>query len=124
MIEGSQQQIEQIIINLLLNAKDAVEVIVKDDKEIEIMTSLENQSVKVSVRDNGIGIEQERLSKIFHPFHTTKEAEKGTGLGLSVSIGIAKTHGGSIDVISEVNKGSTFQLVLPLQPLTKTEVSV
>ncbi|WP_353056954.1 PAS domain-containing sensor histidine kinase [Metabacillus litoralis] len=124
MIEGSQQQIEQIIINLLLNAKDAVEAIVKDDKEIEIMTSLENQAVKVSVLDNGIGIEQERLSKIFHPFHTTKEAEKGTGLGLSVSIGIAKTHGGSIDVISEVNKGSTFQLVLPLQPTNKTEASV
>lgn len=113
MIEASQPQIEQIIINLLLNAKDALTVAEK--KEIIIETSLQPNEVHLSVTDNGIGIEENRLSEIFHPFHTTKESEKGTGLGLSVSIGIAKAHGGTIDVISTLNKGSTFTLKLPLQ---------
>jgi two-component system NtrC family sensor kinase len=71
------------------------------------------------VTDNGTGIEQERLPFIFHPFHTTKDREKGTGLGLSVSLGIAKDHGGKIDVLSTPGHGSTFFLRLPL--LTEEE---
>ena len=67
------------------------------------------------VTDNGTGIEKERLPFIFHPFHTTKDREKGTGLGLSVSLGIAKDHGGKIDVLSTPGQGSTFFLRLPLQ---------
>lgn len=116
LIEGSQPQIEQIIINLLLNAKDALEYSSIKNKEIIIKTSLHLNEVTLSVIDNGIGIEENRLSEIFHPFHTTKESEKGTGLGLSVSIGIAKAHGGIIEVTSKLNKGSTFTLKLPLQP--------
>lgn len=115
-IDGSQPQIEQIIINLLLNAKDALELSSRKNKEIIITTSsLQSNEVHLSVKDNGIGIEENRISEIFHPFHTTKETEKGTGLGLSVSIGIAKTHGGTIEVSSKLNKGSTFTLKLPLQ---------
>ncbi|XJZ28768.1 ATP-binding protein [Bacillota bacterium Lsc_1132] len=116
LIEGSQPQLEQIIINILLNAKDALELSSGKNKEIIIKTSLQSNEVHLSVMDNGIGIEEHRLTEIFHPFHTTKELEKGTGLGLSVSIGIAKTHGGTIEVNSKVNKGSTFTLKLPLQP--------
>ncbi|MGG1575801.1 ATP-binding protein [Fictibacillus sp. NRS-1165] len=115
-IDGSQPQIEQIIINFLLNARDALELSSRKNKEIIITTSsLQSNEVHLSVKDNGIGIEENRLSEIFHPFHTTKETEKGTGLGLSVSIGIAKTHRGTIEVSSKLNKGSTFTLKLPLQ---------
>jgi two-component system NtrC family sensor kinase len=118
-IEGNQPQIEQIIINLLLNAKDALELSSRKNKEIIIKTSLQSNEVHLSVKDNGIGIEENRLSEIFHPFHTTKETEKGTGLGLSVSIGIARAHGGTIEVNSKLNKGSTFTLKLPLQQSKK-----
>lgn len=121
-IEGSQPRIEQIIINLILNAKDALECSDQTNKEIIIKTSLEENEIHLSVQDNGIGIEEARLSEIFHPFHTTKESEKGTGLGLSVSIGIAKAHGGTIEVNSLIGAGSTFTLKLPLQPSKQTGV--
>ncbi|QIZ08009.1 GAF domain-containing protein [Priestia megaterium] len=117
-IEGSQQQIEQIIINLILNARDALELADKAKKEITIITSQQEDEVQLIIMDNGIGIEENRLSEIFHPFHTTKEAEKGTGLGLSVSFGIANAHGGTLEVSSTVKTGSTFTLRLPL-PLTQ-----
>lgn len=122
-IEANQQQVEQIIINLILNAKDALESCVFENKEIYIETSVHIEEIHITVRDNGIGIEENRLTEIFHPFHTTKEFEKGTGLGLSVSIGIAKAHGGTIHVESQVNKGSIFTLVLPIQQDKNVEVS-
>ena len=62
----------------------------------------------LSVRDNGTGIAPENLSKIFAPFYTSKEATKGTGLGLSVSLGIAESHGGTIEVESRSGEGSVF----------------
>lgn len=114
-IEGSQQQIEQIIINLILNSRDALELSDKVKKAITIITAYQEDEVLLIIKDNGIGIEENRLSEIFHPFHTTKEAEKGTGLGLSVSFGIANAHGGTLQVSSTVNIGSTFTLRLPLQ---------
>ena len=121
-IEGSQQQIEQIIINLILNARDALEVSDKENKEITIITSRLEDEVQLTVQDNGIGIEENRLSEIFHPFHTTKEAEKGTGLGLSVSFGIANAHGGTLEVSSIVKEGSTFRLRLPSHLSNESEV--
>lgn len=122
-IEGSQPQIEQIIINLLLNARDALELTPEKGKEIIIKTERQSNEVHLSVTDNGIGIEENRLSEIFHPFHTTKESEKGTGLGLSVSIGIARTHEGTIEVKSRLQRGSTFILKLPLQQSKALEVT-
>jgi two-component system NtrC family sensor kinase len=71
--------------------------------------------VVLSVRDNGTGIEEEDLKKIFTPFYTSKEATKGTGLGLSVSLGIAESHNGTIEVESRAGEGSTFSLVIPLE---------
>jgi two-component system NtrC family sensor kinase len=123
LIEGSQPQIEQIIINLLLNAKDAMELSSEKNKEIFIKTECQSNEVHLSVIDNGIGIEENRLSEIFHPFHTTKESEKGTGLGLSVSIGIARTHEGTIEVKSKLHRGSTFILKLPIQQSKGMEVT-
>lgn len=113
-IEGNQPQIEQIIINLLLNAKDALQYSTQQNKQIIIKTYRHENHIFLSVEDNGIGIEKNRLNEIFHPFHTTKGSEKGTGLGLSVSLGIAKAHHGSIYVNSTPHLGSTFFLQLPI----------
>lgn len=117
LVEGSVHQIEQVVINFLINARDAVIEIEGEEKVIEIETSVvvdEGQEwVCLSVTDNGIGIKEKDIKEIFNPFFTTKEAIKGNGLGLSVSIGIAKMHGGKIKVSSQEGKGSCFTLLLP-----------
>jgi len=117
-IMANSQQIQQVLINFLLNARDALEG-VEREKKIEVRTftypDKSREMVAISVTDNGVGIEPENLSKIFNPFYTTKEATKGTGLGLSVSLGIAEAHGGSIEVESTPGKGSTFTLLLPVE---------
>ncbi|GIN85909.1 hypothetical protein J6TS2_22950 [Heyndrickxia sporothermodurans] len=118
-INGSIQQIGQIVINLLLNAKDALESRDSKQKTITIESNVleeeEKKWVTLTVTDNGTGIQSERIQEIFNPFYTTKKAVKGTGLGLSVSLGIAEAHGGTIKVDSIYEKGSTFTLFLPAQ---------
>ncbi len=111
-------QIQQVLTNLLINARDALGEVERKEKTIEVATSVRLERDKklavLSVRDNGIGIEPENLAKIFTPFYTSKEATKGTGLGLSVSLGIAESHNGTIEVDSRPGHGSTFSLVLPI----------
>ncbi|ABO50030.1 GAF sensor signal transduction histidine kinase [Desulforamulus reducens MI-1] len=115
-ILGNKQQLEQVVVNFLLNAKDAL---YGDPAGIITITTgslpkdSEVNEVFISVKDNGCGIEQSNISKIFNPFFTTKENFKGTGLGLSVSLGIAQSHGGRIVVQSELGQGSTFSLIIP-----------
>ncbi|SHK06475.1 GAF domain-containing sensor histidine kinase [Desulforamulus aeronauticus] len=114
---GKQQQLEQVIVNLLLNARDALKGL--SEGVINVTTGcLKRESglteAFVSVKDNGCGIEKQHLAKIFNPFFTTKDISKGTGLGLSVSFGIAQSHGGRIVVQSEPGRGSNFSLLIPL----------
>ncbi|WP_456408495.1 sensor histidine kinase [Caldithrix abyssi] len=105
-------QLLQVILNMLLNAMDAL----KEGKgKIEITTRLEDDHVIISIADTGVGIPQEHLNKIFEPFFTTKDVGHGTGLGLSVSYGIIKNFNGSIQVKSEVGKGSIFIIKLPVK---------
>jgi len=108
-----------VLTNFLVNARDALKG-VERDKLIRVRTgSLERTGrrwVFISVTDNGSGIPPEHLPKIFTPFFTSKEASKGTGLGLSVSLGIAESHQGTIEVESTLGQGSTFSLLLPLEP--------
>ncbi len=113
LIDGSAQQIEQVIINLMLNAKDALKER-ESTKQIKIESSQCEEFVYVTVRDNGIGMSDEERGNIFDPFFTTKQVRKGTGLGLSVSLGIAESHQGNIIVESTPGKGSSFTLQLPL----------
>ncbi|MED4270836.1 ATP-binding protein [Geobacillus stearothermophilus] len=117
LIEGNLQQISQVILNLLINAKDALEEMDIPEKIIVIETKSIVEAgehwVVLSIRDNGKGIEEQHLQEIFNPFFTTKRPGKGTGLGLSVSLGIAEAHGGTIEVVSELGKGSEFILKLP-----------
>ena len=77
-----------------------------------------------SVADTGIGIPPEILDRVFEPFFTTKEVGKGTGLGLSTVLGIVKSHGGFINVQSDINKGSSFQVYLPAQEANEIQEEI
>lgn len=105
-------QMEQVLLNLLNNARDAI----KGTGRITLRTRLADGMVCIDVQDTGCGIPPSQLAKIFFPFFTTKGVGKGTGLGLSISYGIVKSLGGRIEVKSEVGAGSTFTILLPPAP--------
>jgi len=112
---GNPFKYEQVVLNLLTNAKDAFEEKQNLDfeKKIKIRSFMNNSNVILEVQDNGIGIENENIEKIFHPFYTSKEIGKGTGLGLSISYGIIKEMNGSIEVTSEPEVGTKFAVSIP-----------
>lgn len=111
VIEG---EINQVILNLLMNAAYAIKL--KGTQGIiKIHTYCEDEYVKCSISDNGIGISEDNLSNIFNPFFTTKPVGIGTGLGLSISNDIiANKHGGNIEVRSILGEGTTFIISLPI----------
>jgi signal transduction histidine kinase len=110
-IECLPAKLNQVFLNLLNNSIQAI-----DGKgEISIKTSHSNNTVKISVKDNGQGMEAEVLANCFEPFFTTHEVGEGVGLGLSISYGIAKQHGGQIDVSSSPGEGAEFVITLPLK---------
>ncbi len=113
-IQGNANEIEQIVTNLILNAKDAIKQTSRPGR-IEIETCEKNGAAQIQVRDNGIGIPKEHLAKIFDPFFTTKEIGKGTGLGLAVTYGIVQKHAGKIEVFSDEGKGTSFAVLFPLR---------
>lgn len=121
-IEGNAQQLEQVLVNLLLNAKQSFEGISRP-RRIGVRTGFDQNRNQVFVRvsDTGQGIRQENLAQIFDPFFTSKGVGKGTGLGLSVSLGIVQTHGGTIGVESEIDRGSSFTAYLPPMPEAESE---
>ncbi|MFQ6109966.1 MAG: ATP-binding protein, partial [Candidatus Aminicenantales bacterium] len=108
---GDGLKIEQVIVNLVLNAIDAM----PEGGKLFISSRASDSKVSLEIRDTGVGIAPDNLGKIFDPFFTTKEPGKGTGLGLSVSYNIIKEHGGDISVDSMRNKGTRFIIILPLQ---------
>lgn len=117
---GDKRQLEQVLINIFNNSIDSINVngkIIIELKEQNILRNKINddqltESVIISITDNGSGIKNEYLDKIFDPFYTTKE-KNGTGLGLSISKSIIQRHRGTINVISEPDKGTTFSVILP-----------
>lgn len=106
-------ELNQVFMNLLVNAGHAVE----DQGVITIRTCTENDQIVVQIIDTGHGIPPENLSKLFDPFFTTKEVGKGTGLGLAICHGIIQKHHGTIDVESEVGEGTTFTIKIPASGL-------
>ena len=108
---GNTTQISQVLINLVMNAIDAM----PDGGLLTMKTSYNEEKDRVcfEVSDTGNGIRPEHLASIFDPFFTTKDVGKGTGLGLSVVYGIVEDHGGRINVRSELGKGTTFTIELP-----------
>jgi len=109
-IACSPSQINQVLLNMMTNAAQAVE---HDQGMLLLKTEAESGWVRVHIQDNGKGIPSEHLKKIFDPFFTTKPVGHGTGLGLSISFQIVQSHGGRIDVVSEPNKGTKFVISLP-----------
>ena len=107
----NQVQIVQVLTNLISNARDAVEG--KDRKRISVRSYQKGVFLCVDVEDNGCGISEEILSKIYDPFFTTKEVGKGSGLGMSISYGIIKEHGGELKVKSKEGIGTSFTVMLP-----------
>ena len=99
-------RMEQAFINLITNARYAVEESNKDKKIINIETGLSGSSIVVKIDDNGIGINEKNLNKIYEPFFTTKEPGKGTGLGLSLVKSIVEENNGMININSRVNEGT------------------
>ena len=108
-VPGISNELEQVFTNLLINAKDAIRD-ARRKRKVVVRTVYEDGVVVATVRDNGIGIKKEDLTKIFDPFFTTKDVGFGTGLGLSVSFGILKRHNATIRAESEVGQGTTFIL--------------
>jgi C4-dicarboxylate-specific signal transduction histidine kinase len=112
IVQGDRLHLQQVVTNLLTNARDAV--VSTATKVITIMTSRHTEHARLSIEDTGIGIPLDVQDKIFDPFFTTKDVGKGTGLGLPVSYGIIKEHHGRICCESTLEKGSSFSLELPL----------
>lgn len=111
-VRGSPNHLLQVLVNLLLNAKDACE-----DGGGRVVVGLESGAgrARVWIRDNGVGIPADVLPKIFDPFFTTKDTGRGTGLGLAISHGIVQRHGGHLEVATAPGQGTTFVLDLPLE---------
>jgi signal transduction histidine kinase len=124
-ISGNVNQLEQVVLNLLTNARDVIEAFGTKNKRIRVIkvstgTSGKNREwVEVLVRDTGQGINNKDLKRIFEPFFTTKEVGDGTGLGLSISYGIVKDHHGMIDVAETGAGGTTFRVRLPVLKSSK-----
>jgi two-component system, NtrC family, sensor kinase len=104
-------QLLQVLLNLLSNSIQATD----EGGQIKVCLSASLEEAKIVVKDTGCGITKENLARVFEPFFTTKEADQGTGMGLYVSWGIITSLGGLIAVESEVNKGTTFTITLPVK---------
>jgi signal transduction histidine kinase len=109
-IQGNANQMEQVLLNLMMNAGDAME----KGGTVTVTTDVDGGSARIRVADTGTGIPPEVVGRIFEPFFTTKPVGKGTGLGLSVSYGIVKEHKGEITVQSKRGEGTTFTILIPL----------
>lgn len=133
-VEGDPTQLQQVLLNLCVNARDAMpaggcltvsanNVVVDAGESVATPGIKEGKYVVIEVEDTGTGIANEIKDKIFDPFFTTKEIGRGTGLGLSTSLAIVRSHQGFIDLTTTVGKGTTFKIYLPAKPIEAPESS-
>ena len=120
LIQCELSQINQVFMNLFVNAAHAIE----DRGIVTIRTGQKNDEIWIEIIDTGKGIPEENLAHIFDPFFTTKPVGKGTGLGLSISYGIVKKHHGRIEVQSEIGQGTTFRVWLPINQPKKSKINL
>ena len=118
-VKAHANQLEQVIMNLLVNARQALDGCNHGRKELWITTNKNTQSVYIEVIDNAIGIPDHSIDKIFDPFFTTKEVGQGTGLGLTISKSIIRELNGTIEVFNNKLGGATFLITLPTLGETK-----
>ncbi len=112
-ILGNAGQLKQVFMNIITNASDAMHG--RGTLSIKTYLSADRDNVIIEFTDTGDGIPEDILPRIFDPFFTTKEVGEGTGLGLAMSYGIVKEHKGNIEVDTEVGKGTTFRIILPVE---------
>jgi signal transduction histidine kinase len=113
LVKANSGKLQQVFLNLFLNARDAMEEAAPSKRVLEVVTRGGDNGVEVDVMDTGHGIAPEHLSRIYDPFFTTKAAKKGTGLGLSVTYGIIAEHNGVIAASSRPGQGTCFHLEFP-----------
>ena len=119
IITGRSTQLSQVFLNLFFNAAQAL-----CDKVgvISITTKADKKNAYITIADNGSGIDENKLNKIFDPFYTTKPIGQGTGLGLAISKAIIEQHSGQIRVESQLNQGTVFYITLPKKPKLTDDV--
>ena len=110
-IKADRTQISQLVMNIVLNAYDAMR---EKGGTLLVSTRISGEEVVLRFKDNGCGMDTDTMSRIFDPFYTTKESGKGTGLGLAIVAQIVETHGGKIYVDSEPGAGTEFRIYIPL----------
>ncbi len=115
-----QTQISQVLLNLLVNAIQALESFRKEGGQIWVRTRRLGNEMLLEVADDGPGISPENMDKLFDPFFTTKDVGEGTGLGLSITHNIVEAHGGHIEVDSEAGGGARFRVYLPIKTAKDT----
>lgn len=115
---GNQGRLSQVLLNLVMNASQAIEFRKKNEKNLQgtldVSTKQQQGLVLISIKDNGSGISEENLKHIFDPFFTTKSVGEGTGLGLSISQNIIQKMGGSLQVKTKIGEGTLFIISLPI----------
>ena len=109
MISADKDQMQQVLLNFFLNARDAM----PDGGELFVGSEFDDREIRIIIRDIGCGIDDSAVKQVFDPFFTTKPAGNGTGLGLAVCYGIVTGHGGSITINSKLNYGTEFVIHLP-----------
>src|SRR5262245_11665065 len=114
VVHGNPIQLEQVFINLLTNARDALDEVPGERKKIRIVSSLVRERIRIVFEDTGPGIPAEIAQRVFDPFFTTKEVGTGTGLGLSITYSIVKEHGGEISLSRTRGGGATFIVEMPV----------
>ena len=119
VVQGAEFKLQQVFLNLILNARDAM----PDGGWLSIESRVDNGHAVIEVADTGSGIASEDLSRIYDPFFTTKEVGQGTGLGLSIVYGVVKEHGGTIGCKSGPGEGTRFTVSLPLPPRTQIQAT-
>ncbi|MEH2354610.1 hybrid sensor histidine kinase/response regulator [Nostoc sp.] len=124
MVSGDSTQLHQVLMNLCVNARDAMSnggtlsisaenMLIDANYARMNLEAKEGPYIVITVSDTGVGIPKEMLDRIFEPFFTTKDVGQGTGLGLSTVLGIVKSHGGFVNVYSELESGTSFKVYLP-----------
>ncbi|MEJ5376364.1 MAG: ATP-binding protein [bacterium] len=114
-VRGRLSRLEQVVMNMIVNARQALDDCGKEDKELRVQTFSSNGCICIQVADNATGVDPGIMSKIFDPFFTTKEVGKGTGLGLTISQSIVAEMGGTMEVFNNEQGGATFVVKLPLK---------
>ena len=116
MVHADADQLQQVFLNLLLNARDAM----PSGGELTVRTRYNafSDEVATEIRDSGVGIAPEHRAHIFDPFYTTKPAGSGTGLGLAVCYGIITAHGGRIEIEPNNGQGTCVRVTIPVQPIS------